>query len=211
MSETVNLFAEGSNQTAVGKEGVTEIIKSDIREKDLHFWVEASGAIEHYFKKYNGYPMPNILSEEILSSTAKGDVKLSDQDNVHYSRQIGGEWFNKMIFGVKSEDIMRKAIEAVDNYTKFMEEVNSQPTINEGGDNGLKYTVKQAVYIVENILRNFTENYYYELIPEWKEALQDCLKVFQSHPEVSYSEDYIEYIEYLLNHMPVLELHPLNI
>ncbi|MCR5026719.1 MAG: hypothetical protein K6A34_04700 [Methanobrevibacter sp.] len=61
MEDSFKMVAIGCNQEESGKEGLQSIIKDDIIKVDYHFWAEVSGAIEHYFKKYNGYPMPNII------------------------------------------------------------------------------------------------------------------------------------------------------
>ena len=55
---------------------------------DLHYLVEVSGAMEYCFKKYNGYPMPNIMASKILG-VSEDNVKISENDMVHYDRPIG--------------------------------------------------------------------------------------------------------------------------
>jgi hypothetical protein len=172
---------------------------------DFHFWVEASGAIERYFKKYNGYPMPNLLAPKILNISHSA-IRMSNQDEVHYERQISNEWFEKMIFGIKSEEIYNMVIAAVEDYSKFMEEVN---TIKEYADNGLKYSLKQAFYIIENILRAYEEDCFNELIPSWNVALHDALNTLLRANRTRTVEDYIDYCNYLIEVMPVLQLHPL--
>ena len=178
-----------------------------IIQLDYHFWAEVSGAIEHYFKKYNGYPMPNILASEILKVDEES-LKLSKTDNAHYERIIANEWFEKIIFGIKSKEMYLKAIEAVEDYSKFMQSVNN---INEKANSGLKYSLKQAYYIAENILRAHEEDNFNELIPSWHEALKEALKTFKASEQTQSVKDYIEYCKYLLKTMPVLKLHKLEI
>ena len=81
MEGSYKMVAIGCNQDEIGKQGIQAIIKDDIEKFDFHFWAEVSGAIEHYFRKYNGYPMPNILASEILSISSEL-IRLSKNYNV---------------------------------------------------------------------------------------------------------------------------------
>ena len=80
----------------LGSEAAKKIIASDIAPYDNWYWVEASGAIEHLFKKLGGNPIPSFLASKFLEK----DVELIDGDPVHYKRAIGinKEIFTKMIF-----------------------------------------------------------------------------------------------------------------
>jgi len=207
MEGSYKMVAIGCNQEDIGKQGIQAIIKDDIEKFDYHFWAEVSGAIEHYFRKYNGYPMPNILAPEILSISSEL-IRLSKNDNVHYERQISNEWFEKMIFGAKSKEVYEAAIAAVEDYSKFMKEVNK---VNENSNMNGRYSVKQAMYIVENIYRAHEEDGYNELIPSWYEALNESMEVLLAAEQTQTVVDYIEYCNYLLETMPVLQLHPLKI
>ena len=195
-----------NNQQQEGKLALQQLIQGNIINSDLHYWAEVSDAIEHYFKKHNGYPMPNVLASEILGID-KSRITLSQTDKVHYDRPIGpdGEIFTKMIFGIKSEEIFNAAIREVENYGKFMQEVNN---IQESVQ---KYTVKQAIFIIENIYRAHEEDGFNELIPSWREALENSLIALKNAPKSQTVEDYIGYCEYLLDDMQILELHPLSI
>lgn len=207
MEGSYKMVAIGCNQEDIGKQGIQAIIKDDIEMFDYHFWAEVSGAIEHYFRKYNGYPMPNILAPEILSISSEL-IRLSKNDNVHYERQISNEWFEKMIYGAKSKEVYEAAIAAVEDYSKFMKEVNK---INENSNMNGRYSVKQAMYIVENIYRAHEEDGYNELIPSWYKALKESMEVLLAAEQTQTVVDYIEYCNYLLETMPVLQLHPLKI
>lgn len=75
-----------------------------------------------------------------------------------------------------------------------------------------QYTVKQAIYIIENIYRLHEEDGYNELLPKWHQALKDSLRTLKNtHHKTETINDYIEYGEYLLSDMQVLKLHKLNI
>lgn len=204
---SLKMVAIGCDQTDNGKLALQQIIQHNILNADLHYWAEVSGAIEYYFKKHNGYPIPNILVSEILQVDDDQIIK-SKTDNVHYDRPIGenGELFTKMIFGAKNDEIFKKAINEVENYGKFMNKVN---TINE---NKNIYTVKQAIYIIENIYRAHEEDGFNELIPSWHQALVSSLNTLKNVEQRTETiEDYISYCEYLLSDMQILELHVLKL
>lgn len=201
------LVAIGCEQTERGKTAIQVLVKDDIAKVDMHFWAEVSGAIEHYFKKHNGYPMPNTLAPLILGMDSSV-IELSDKDNVHYWRKIGGERFEKMIFGIKNEEIFNAVLKEVDDYSSFMRSVNN---LNESENNTEGYSVKQAVYIIENIYRAHEEDGFNELVPAWHDAIRKSLKTLYSAEKNNTVEDYIEYGEYILNSMPLLELKQLNL
>lgn len=203
MEGSLKLTAIGCDQSQIGKLALEQLVQNNIINSDLHYWAEVSGAIEHYFKKHNGFPMPNTLASKILQ-ISENDIKLSNRDRVHYSRPIGAnrEYYTKMIFGIKSEEIFQQAIQEVENYGHFMKEVN---TLTESTNT---YTVKQAIYIIENIYRAHEEDGFNELIPSWYKALHLSLQTLLNVPnknEIIY--DYIQYANYLLEDMQILELH----
>jgi hypothetical protein len=205
IENSLKQVAIGCEQTEEGKLAIQQIIQHNIRKLNLHYWAEVSGAIEHYFKKHNGYPMPNILASEILQIDEE-DIVLSNNDKVHYDRAIGseGEMFTKMIFGIKNDEIFQKAIAEVENYGKFMKEVNS---IKEDIQT---YSIKQSIYIIENIYRAHEEDGFNELIPSWYEGLNkslDTLKLVENPSQTIL--DYIDYAEYLLDDMQVLKIQVL--
>lgn len=174
---------------------------------DFHFWVEASGAIEHYFKKFNGYPMPNIIASVFLNISSEL-IRLSTKDMIHYERQISNQWFEKMIFGAKGKEVYEAVIAAVEDYSSFLEDVNN---ISEGVDAIGKYSVKQAMYIIENIYRANEEDHFNELIPSCYNALRESLEVLMAAKPSRTINDYIDYCHYLFETMPVLELHTIDI
>lgn len=208
---SLKLNAIGCDGTEVGKKALQQIIVDDIKHSELYYWAEVSGTIEHYFKKYNGYPMPNTLASEILNISSR-EIHLSKNDKVHYSRRIGDHKYlhEKMIFGIKNDDIFKKAIEEVEDYTKFMEECNR---LYESMDEDVK-KIKRAIYIIENIYRLHEENGFNELIPSWNKSLHDSIRTIESYLGMGvYDEvtlnDYIKYGRYLVEDMTVLELHKL--
>ena len=63
----LKLLCMGSDQTEMSQHRVKEIIKDEMLNFKGWFWVEVSDAIEYFFKKTNGLPIPNVYATEILS------------------------------------------------------------------------------------------------------------------------------------------------
>lgn len=205
IERSLKMTAIGCNQEENGKLALQQIVQHTISELELHFWAEVSGAIEHYFKKHDGYPMPNTIASKILQVSEKL-ITPSKKDMVHYDRVIGqdGEKFTKMIYGIKSEEIFQEVLSEVEDYYDFMKVVNNM--VNESKET--KYSVKQAIYIIENLYRMHEENGINELTPTWNEALRESMKVLNSTKERTQTiSDYIEYGKYLLSDMQVLTLN----
>lgn len=208
VENSLKMTAIGCSQDDKGKLALQQIIQHTISELELHYWSEVSGAIEHYFKKHNGFPMPNTMAGKILQIPEK-DITISNKDMVHYDRPIGKdrEVFTKMIFGIKSDEIFQQAMNEVENYYDFMKEVNNM--INESKE--FKYSIKQSIYIIENLYRLHEENKVNELTPKWADALKESMKTLRKSTKNQTISDYIEYGEYLLSDMQILELNTINI
>ena len=177
IENSLKMTAIGCSQDDKEKLALQQIIQHTISELELHYWSEVSGAIEHYFKKHNGFPMPNTMAGKILQIPEK-DITISNKDMVHYDRPIGKdrEVFTKMIFGIKSDEIFQQAMNEVENYYDFMKEVNNM--INESKE--FKYSIKQSIYIIENLYRLHEENKVNELTPKWADALKESMKTLRT-------------------------------
>lgn len=208
IENSLKMTAIGCSQDDKGKLALQQIIQHTISELELHYWSEVSGAIEHYLKKHNGFPMPNTMAGKILQIPEK-DITISNKDMVHYDRPIGKdrEVFTKMIFGIKSDEIFQQAMNEVENYYDFMKEVNNM--INESKE--FKYSIKQSIYIIENLYRLHEEDKVNELTPKWADALKESMKTLRKSTKNQTISDYIEYGEYLLSDMQILELNTINI
>ena len=152
--------------------------------------------------------MPNILATKILS-VPESEVILSGKDNVHYFRSIGNSKgkYEKMIFCIKSKEIFEEAIHEADDYEAFIKELDIGDLDASKG-----LTVKQAVYIIENIYRSNEEDGVYELIPSWNHALKKAISTLEKATDYSDRElinQYIKYGEYLMRTMPAVTLHKL--
>lgn len=207
LGQGFKMTAIGCLQTEIGKLALQEIIKHNIKNLNLHYWAEVSGAIEHYFKKHNGYPIPNTMANEILEVPAN-KIRLCSGDKVHYERMIGigsnGDWYVKMIFGIKDEATFNRVLEIVDDYEGFMKEVNNLVTES----NTMFYNVKQAMYIIDNVYRCNEEDDFNEMLPSWHRAMLESIRTLESleHRD-NHIKRYIETAYYLLEKMPVLTLN----
>lgn len=209
MDSSYKMVAIGSDGSIDGKEGVKKIIRHDIDNFQLHYWVEASGAIEYYFKQFNGYPIPNALANNVLND----DTYIpSNRDEVHYSRlipKINGSRFEKMMFGFKDDKIYNQVIEYVDDYASFMKKVNK---INESLRDGY-YSFEDARLIIDSTMTANCDDGFYELSPRWRKCLEDATSSMRLYLE-SHGGDAEELLEdghYLLKTMPMLTLNQLQL
>lgn len=177
-----------------------------MKTTNYQYWVEISEAIEKYFKKGNAYPMPNTIALKWLDMN-NNIIRLSNNDTNHYEKFIAGQWYEKAIWELDSKEDFDAIITAIEEYSKFLKDVNQ---IDGKDENGGKYSLKQAIYIIENIYRENEENHFYELIPSWYQALQDSLEVLQSSEPPRAIADYIDDCNYLFENMPFIQLHKRN-
>lgn len=85
-----------------------------------------------------------------------------------------------------------------------MKEVNS--SIEES--NSLRYNVKQAMYIIDNIYRCNEEDDINEMLPSWYQAIRESIKTLEAiENKEKYIEKYIETAYYLIRKMAVLTLN----
>ena len=72
----------------------------------------------------------------------------------------------------------------------------------------MPYTVKQAMYIIDNVYRCNEEDGFNEMLPSWHEAMLKSIETLESiENKERYIEKYIETAYYLLEKMPVLKLN----
>ena len=177
-----------------------------MKPTEYQYWVEVSETIEKYFRKGNACPVSNIVSLKWLDMKSNM-VRLSNNDTNHYERFIAGQWYEKAIWGLDSKEDFDAVITAIEEYSKFLKDVNQIDEKDKKEENGGKYSLKQAIYIIENIYRENEENHFYELIPSWHQALQDSLEVLQTAEPSRGIADYIDDCNYLFENMPLLQLN----
>ena len=204
IESSLKMTAIGCNQEDDGKLALQQIIQHTISKLELHYWTEVSGVIEYYVKKHNGFPIPNNMASKILG-VPDSQITPSQKDMVHYNRVIGVDAaFTKMIYGIKSEEIFQEAMSEVEDYYDFMTEVNKM--VNESKES--KYSVRQAIYIIENLYTMHEDNAINELTPKWHDALRDSVEVLNSTKEKTQTiSDYIEYGNFLLSDTQILTLN----
>lgn len=181
--------------------------RDDIKNYDGWYWAEVSDAIEHYFKKFKGYPIPNTYASILLGK----DVDLLE-DGAHYQRPIGLDKniYTKVIYGFRDKQLYDAVMKNVDDYEQFMEKING--TLDESLTS-LPHEIYMATYLIENIYRAHYEDEINEMLPHWADAVVDAVNRLKTYPETSGNEElswYMEMGQYLLHEMPVLELHQIS-
>lgn len=204
-TEGFKMGAIGCDKTKSGAvAALSAIIQDGITNYKGWFWCEVSGAIEHYFKKYGGFPIPDVYVGEILGKPVK---KVGD--GFHYERMIGmdeGNVMRKCIFGFSSDEVYKKVTEVFDNYEGFRKIVNSCRGVGEAymrhGDD-----YRKAMLILDEMdgFRWCGENgiYYYELPTKWYSVLEWAVGVMRnteadddtSHYYNELAEDLIDWFE----------------
>ena len=89
------------NLHEIGKQGFDAIIHRDVENIEEYNWVEASGSVEKAFKRHNAYMLPNKYVNQVLDK----EYTLCE-DGFHYERIFDDEVVRKMIFGIKSKELL---------------------------------------------------------------------------------------------------------
>lgn len=163
---------------------VEDIIRSDIEPYNNWYWVEASDAIEHLYKKNGGNPIPNwIVGETLgLSHEDKG-FRIDVSDEVHYFRIIRGTEKRKMMFGFKDEETKNKAYSAVKDYAKFKLDVNSiENRVSESSDKIIRL-LEEARRFIRGLFDLHYEDGFNEMLPEWRDSLLHYMDVIEDNME----------------------------
>lgn len=92
-------------------------------------WGEVSGNVEKYFKRFEGYPLPNELVAEVLNKD-QSKIELSN-DGFHYKRKIANrdDSTEKVIYGFKDKATADKVL-ALSAYEMARHEFNEQSILN---------------------------------------------------------------------------------
>lgn len=199
------MTAIGCDQTREGKEALRDIIKSDIKEYDLHYWVEASGPIERLFRKYDGYPMSGFIASKILQK----DVELCE-DGVHYNRIIGTDDIptRKMIFGIPNKEIFDEVTKILEDYASWKDKFNN---LTESTENVI---LVDTCKLIDSMFDMWSQEGFREILPEWKTALNKSISILNMNlakynpQDNSVLETYLADAKYFRD-LPLLELHEL--
>lgn len=161
---------------------VEDIIKSDIEPYNNWYWVEASDAIEHLYKKNGGNPIPNwIVGEALRISKDDTSFRIDKTDEVHYFRLIRGKDKRKMMFGFKDEETKNRAYSAVKDYAKFKLDVNSiKERISESEDD-IVVELEKARKFIRGMFDLHYEYGFNEMLPEWQKELLHYMDVIENN------------------------------
>lgn len=197
------------DQTNDGKIALQDILKTDIQDKASWIWMEVSGPIEHYVKKYNGYPLPNYLVSKQLR---KKDIDITDlsTDGFHYKRIIGnsGAPVEKVIFGFRNQEIANEVLADKDYEFKrkmfnLSEDDNSEIFVRN---------IDDATCFIDNLNDFYDENGWNELTANLAVNLDRSIEILQSNlSKEQYIPRYINIGKYLKERMPVIEKLTLDI
>ena len=185
------------------------IIQDDIKNYKGWYWSEVSGAVEHYFKKHGGFPIPNMYAGDILKKKVQ-----CLEDKLHYARQIGTNATNirvKCIYGFASEQLFNEVTKMYDNYEEFRKITNAMSTMKEAYlEHGQDY--RMAILVLDNMemFRVDEEDGYpkYELPMKWYKILEWAVKTIRSiNPDDDTSYYYTDLANDLINWYEPLVLH----
>lgn len=192
----------GQNKTDEGKKALQEIIKSDIEPYTNWCWCEVSGAMEHYFKKYNGYPLPNTYAAMVLKKPTE-KIELDD-DGFHYKRVIGSldndEPERKVIYGFKNRELAEEVMSKADYEVKrafFNNESLHENNENEPED------FHYAVSFVDQLSDLYDEEGFRSLTPGLSSELDSAIDILTKY------KNYEDWVHHTLdNALNLKELMP---
>lgn len=195
------MFLIGCDQTSEGKSALRKIIKRDIKEFNCNYWVEASGPIEHYFKKNAGFPIPNIYAEYLLG---KSGLSLN-ADGFHYCRTIDGDsGYEKIIFGFRDKDFYKKVMTDIEDYGELR-----QIFLSENDYSGKYEDIIQRALFFVNRIDEYYDNGFTEMTPFMHKSLLNAVNILSRQPKDITINSSLKHANFLLQNMPVIQLHKL--
>ena len=200
MHSSFKLQAYAHDGSIDGKNGVKTIIQSDVRPYTNWIWGEVSGAIEHYFKKFEGYPLPNSLVVEVLKKN-QDDIELS-KDGFHYKRKIGKntEATEKVVYGFPSQDVADKAMASA-NYEIERHKLNMQLVNEDEQHESLSFD--GACSFVDQLSDLYDDEGWRQLTPGLSSLLDKSIEVIkQNIGSENWIQMTLDNAVYLKEHMP---------
>lgn len=196
-----------SDGSPEGKEGVKEIIKKNIVFYKNWVWGEVSETIEHYYKKYNGYPIPNCFAAELLEK-APEKIQL-DQDGFHYYRSIGkSEPLRKVIYGFRNQEYLNKVLKIID-YQEMRKKFNLSESVLESKEypEDLKYSSS----FVNQLSDLFDEEEITELTPTLSAVLDSSINTLKRYiGKFDWVEKTYEFAKFLRKDIPEMKMGTFN-
>lgn len=167
------------------------IIKDDIASYTGWYWVEASGAIEHYFAKHGGLIMPNVYVNRMLNRNIP-DSDMSD-DGIHYSITLGidgTETFQKCLVGFpnkESYDAIMQLYGSIDAFSQAAKDVldgvktaDDLPKL-ESEEPLPKDKIRGAVWYIFHLDECCYNNDINEVPPQWIELLNRSMSLLTQY------------------------------
>lgn len=97
--KTRKIIAGGTDGTKQGKEDFYKMCSEEVKRIERNSWAEVSGSMEGVFLfKLGATPIPVEISNKILQDKGKNIIS-NDKDGFHYTRNIGGKPYEKIMFG----------------------------------------------------------------------------------------------------------------
>ena len=206
-------YAGNKRQVPDYRECMQLIIKDDISNFDKWFWVEASGAIAHYFKKHGGTPIPNVYASYILKRAIPENCLCDDGFN--YLTQIGPlgneTTIKKMIFEFPNKDFYDKIMDAYgtldtfsDNIKKLeageikpwdLPKLEAAALLDPKITNTLPEAVKTVIWYLYNLDDVAAEHQLCEVPQDWLDRIDFSLTVLAHYPELYTNQDVENAIE----------------
>ena len=178
------------------REGVIEIVKYDIANFDKWYWAEVSGPIEHYFKKFGGYPIPNFIAKELFRTKF---ISLND-DGFHYIRELGEnkDHVEKCIFGFKSIEEYNRLVSDSSRYADFRDMALHEDFTESDVD--------WAIGVIMDLDELYMDYGLGELLKPWKESLEKAIEILGTR---IFDIDYVKLGKEILR-LPVVEPHKVS-
>ena len=172
VGDKINLI--GCDQTWKGKEAMQAIIKYNIDNFKQKVWCECSGAIEHWFKKYNGYPISNQLAPEIIGEPR--DKVWFHEDGYHYRRFLpaaNNRFVQKILFGFANDDVMEKTLNQV-GYDIMREKINSSIQEKQLGSS------EKAIQFIQQLQKNVEDKTIDAMLPSIEKYLDKAIEILDA-------------------------------
>lgn len=205
------LQAYGHDGSPEGKAGVKAIIKSDVAPYTNWVWGEVSGSVEKYFKKFEGYPLPNSLVADVLDKDSS-KIELSE-DGFHYKRKIANndDATEKVIYGFKDKETADKVL-ALSAYEMARREFNEKSILNgisslNESFIGKKLSFKGACSFVNQLSDMYDEEGIRQLPPQLSAVLDQSIEVLEDN--INYAkwvQTTLDDAKYLRSHISSIEL-----
>lgn len=198
------IFSDKSNE---GKEAAINIIRKNIDEYDSLVWCEASDAIEHLYKKYQGYPIPSAYAPEILRKNPS-EIEFSEEDVFHYSRIIGTDdvkkKVTKVIFGFPSKKLMENFL-SDEKYKIERKAFVNIPVLKESISDDIPEDLYYASSFVEQFSDLNEEGKIIEMSPQLSVVLDDSMKVLRKYiDKYDWVKNEYDVAEFLRDEVPVI-------